>query len=125
MSCVGHTLYRVDDRDEIQRATLATPVLDEAKRVARVEVTRIVLPPGRAVGAHTHPVPVVGYVVDGRIRFQIDRQSEEELAPMAAFYEPANARILHFDNASRSEPATFIAFYLLDVDDREVIRMEQ
>ena len=108
---------------EIVRTGLATSVLHEAKRVARVEVTQISLPPGRAVGAHTHPIPVVGYVADGRIRFEIDGQPKQELARGFAFYEPANTRIARFDNASPTESATFIAFYLLDESDRELIRM--
>ena len=29
-----------------------------------------------------------------------------------SFYEPKNTIILHFDNASKDKPMTFIAFYL-------------
>jgi hypothetical protein len=31
--------------------------------------------------------------------------------------------MLHFDNASDTDPMTFIAFYLLDENDRELIGM--
>jgi hypothetical protein len=31
--------------------------------------------------------------------------------------------MLHFDNASHTEPMTFIAFYLLDENDSELIHM--
>jgi hypothetical protein len=31
----------------------------------------------------------------------------------SAFFEPANGKIVQFDNASPQDPATFIAFYLL------------
>jgi hypothetical protein len=34
----------------------------------------------------------------------------------AAFHEPAGARILRFDNASREEPLEFVATYLLQGD---------
>lgn len=40
-----------------------------------------------------------------------------------AFFEPANTKILHFDNASAIEPMTFIAFYLLGKGEDELIRM--
>jgi hypothetical protein len=30
---------------------------------------------------------------------------------------------VHFDNASATQPMTFIAFYLLGEDERELIRM--
>ena len=32
----------------------------------------------------------------------------------SAFFEPADARILHFDNHSDTEPMVFVAFYLLN-----------
>jgi uncharacterized protein YjbI with pentapeptide repeats len=40
----------------------------------------------------------------------------------AAFYEPADAIIANFGNASDTEPMTFVAFYLLD-GEQELIRM--
>jgi hypothetical protein len=41
----------------------------------------------------------------------------------SAFLEPVNSKIVHFDNASSREPATFIAFYLLGEDDQKLIEM--
>jgi hypothetical protein len=41
----------------------------------------------------------------------------------SAFFEPADKKILRFDNASLGEPATFIAFYLLADDGGELIEM--
>ncbi len=40
-----------------------------------------------------------------------------------AFFEPAGKTILRFDNASSTEPLTFICFYLLDQNENELIRM--
>jgi len=40
-----------------------------------------------------------------------------------AFFEPHNKTMLHFDNASDTDPMTFIAFHLLDGNDRELIHM--
>jgi hypothetical protein len=40
-----------------------------------------------------------------------------------AFFEPAAVQIAHFDNASASEPATFIAFCLLGAGEHELIEI--
>jgi hypothetical protein len=40
-----------------------------------------------------------------------------------AFYEPANTKILRFDNASTVEPAGIVTFYLMSRDDKQLIPM--
>ncbi len=47
------------------------------------------------------------------------------LSAGSAFFEPADTRVLHFDNASTREPATFIAHYLLAEGDERLIEMLQ
>ncbi|MDF1795188.1 MAG: hypothetical protein P1U63_01495 [Coxiellaceae bacterium] len=42
-----------------------------------------------------------------------------------AFFEPANTNIVQFDNASDSEGASFIAYYLLDKAEDELITMHE
>ena len=44
-------------------------------------------------------------------------------SPQIVRIPPLGIRIQHFDNASESEEATFIAFYLLAANERELIRM--
>jgi len=39
------------------------------------------------------------------------------------FFEPANASIVKFDNASRDVPAEIVCFYLTDSPDRPSIQM--
>jgi quercetin dioxygenase-like cupin family protein len=82
----------------------------------RVEAYRVELPPGQAAGPHTHSGPVIGYVERGRIAFVRDGQPVRELRRGDVFFEPADQTIRRFDNLSGSEPATFIAFYLLSGD---------
>jgi quercetin dioxygenase-like cupin family protein len=82
----------------------------------RVEAYRVELPPGQPAGPHTHPGPVIGYVERGRIAFEQDGRPVRELGPGDVFFEPAGETIRRFDNLSGSEPATFIAFYLLSGD---------
>jgi quercetin dioxygenase-like cupin family protein len=61
--------------------------------------------------------------VTGEIYFQIEGAAGRPLRPGDAFFEPANTRILHFDNASGGEGASFIAFYLLGPQKNELIRL--
>jgi quercetin dioxygenase-like cupin family protein len=109
----------------IERRALLTAVLDDNPAVDRVELAQIELAPGQATGLHLHPCPVVGYVVGGAIRFQVDGKAEAILEPGDAFFEPADARVLHFDNASNRQPATFVAAYLLSKGEDRLIVMLQ
>jgi quercetin dioxygenase-like cupin family protein len=109
----------------IERRALLTAVLDDNPAVDRVEVAQIELAPGQATGLHLHPCPVVGYVVGGAIRFQVEGKAEAILEPGDAFFEPADARVLHFDNASNRQPATFVAAYLLSKgEDRLIVILQ-
>jgi quercetin dioxygenase-like cupin family protein len=108
---------------EIHRKSLLAAALSDAKLIERVEVQQIDLPPGQTVGLHRHPCPVVGYVSTGAINFQIEGEPTQRLSSGDAFFEPSGARVAHFDNASQSLGATFIAFYLLANGQRELIEM--
>ena len=43
--------------------------------------------------------------------------------PVTPFFEPANVPIPHFDNSSDTEPAAFIACYLLAPGQDQLIEM--
>ena len=87
-----------------------------AAYVDRIDGHRVRLRPGQATGLHIHPGGVAGYVTEGEIAFQIEGRPAETLRSGNVFYEPPGARVQRFDNLSASEPATFIAFYLLTGD---------
>jgi quercetin dioxygenase-like cupin family protein len=70
------------------------------------------MPAGVSAPRHLHPSPVIGYVVKGKVLFQIEGEEKKILKEGDAFYEPRNKRILHFDNLSSNEPLTFVAIYL-------------
>ena len=106
----------------IQRKALLSAPIEGSKIVERVEIKEIELSVAQATGLHLHPCPVVGHVVEGEIAFQIDDQPEKILRSGDAFFEPANTRILRFDNVGPGR-AKFVAFYLLGKDDHELIRM--
>jgi quercetin dioxygenase-like cupin family protein len=99
---------------DIRRTELLTHPLSAAPD--RVEAYRVELPPGQPAGRHFHPGPVAGYVESGLITFERDGQPARELRPGDVFFEPAGEVIHRFDNSSASEPAAFIAFYLVNGD---------
>jgi quercetin dioxygenase-like cupin family protein len=110
-------------REAIVRKPLLTAILDPAKLTSRIEVKEIEFKPGQATGLHLHPCPVAGCIAKGTVFFQVEGEPVKTLKAGDAFFEPANAKILHFDNASATEAMTFIAFYLLGKDEDELIRM--
>jgi quercetin dioxygenase-like cupin family protein len=97
----------------ILRKPLLTAILDPAKSTGHIEVKKIALQPGQATGLHLHPCPVAGYIAKGSAYFEVAGEPARALNTGEAFFKPANVKILHFDNASQTEPMTFIAFYLL------------
>jgi quercetin dioxygenase-like cupin family protein len=102
--------------DKIIRKDLQ-PIFMEQK-VKTVEIQEITFSGGQTAPKHLHPCPVVGYIKSGSVLFQIEGQDAIIIEEGNSFYEPKNATILHFDNASKEKPMTFIAFYLKE--DNEV-----
>jgi quercetin dioxygenase-like cupin family protein len=107
----------------IVRKALLTATIGGVEAIRRIEIKSITLAPSQRAGLHRHPCTVVGYIADGAILFQIEGQPAKILNRGDAFHEPFNDRILHFDNASDSALATFIAFYLLDSGEEQLIEM--
>lgn len=95
------------------------PASNPAVRIVRG--ARIRLAPGQPTGLHFHQASVVGIVMEGSIRFQPEGEAMRVLHAGDCFFEPANHVISHFDNASDSEPAVFVAFYLTDDLSRPLI----
>jgi quercetin dioxygenase-like cupin family protein len=108
----------------VRKGLLSAPIAG-GRKVSRVEIKQIDLQPGQETGLHRHPIPVVGYIARGAIRFQLEGGPLLVLPAGSAFFEPANTRVLHFDNASSEEAATFIAHYLLGEGDERLIEMLQ
>ena len=92
--------------------TRELPPLDGGKLAATlVEVT---YDPGGANAAHQHPCPVVGYVLEGRLRMQIDGQPERVYGVGDTFYESPTDVHRVSANASDDQPARFLAYFVCD-----------
>jgi quercetin dioxygenase-like cupin family protein len=107
----------------VGRKALLTAVMNGASPVGRVQIMEIEFKPSQRTGFYRRPCAVVGYVADGAISFQIEGEPAKTLRRGDAFYEPMNARVAHFDNASETAPAKFIAFYLLSPGEDQLIEM--
>jgi quercetin dioxygenase-like cupin family protein len=90
----------------------ALPQLDGSHlAVTTVEVTYA---PGGSSKPHTHPCPVIGYVLRGAVRMQVKGGSESVYKAGDSFYEAPNGVHLVSANASLTEPATFLAYFICD-----------
>ena len=72
--------------------------------------------PGEASSPHSHPCAVIGYVVEGALRTQVNGESETIYKAGESFYEAPNG--VHFvsANASSTEPAKLVAYLICDHD---------
>jgi quercetin dioxygenase-like cupin family protein len=103
-------------RKELYKASIGT------QPISTVDVREIVFQPKQITGLHRHPCPVVSYVVEGTIKFQIRGEKMQIINAGQVCYEPAGAVVEHFDNASDRASAKFIPYYLLN-GQKELIEM--
>jgi quercetin dioxygenase-like cupin family protein len=91
-----------------------------SQKVSVVEMKEVTMPGGQAALKHSHPCPVIGYVLSGNVLFQIEGEESLILKEGDAFYEPKDKTILHFDNALRDKPLTFFACYLKEGNEETI-----
>ncbi len=84
----------------------------EPRNVDLIEVGDFHFLPGQKGPTHTHDAPAIGYVSQGTIYYQVEGQAAQILKTGDAFFEPTTSRIMHFDNASKTEKAVFTDFNL-------------
>jgi quercetin dioxygenase-like cupin family protein len=82
----------------------------------KVTVVEVSYAPGSGSAPHSHPCPVIGYVVAGALRTQVKGEPEAVYRAGESFFEPANAVHLTSANASSSEPVKFVAYFTCDHD---------
>jgi quercetin dioxygenase-like cupin family protein len=108
----------------LEREPLLEEELPSANPSVRmIKGARIKFAPGQPTGLHRHPVSTVGVVTAGSFHFQLEGKSVRLLKAGDSFFEPAGHTILKFDNASASEVAEIVCFYLADSKERPPIEM--
>ena len=108
----------VEPSGEHERAQIAfshvLPVLDgNHLKATIVEVT---YGPGESSPPHSHPCAVIGYVLEGALRTQVQGESEAIYKAGESFYEAPNGVHKISANASDSKPAKFLAYFVCDHD---------
>ncbi len=102
-------------------ASPQTPVPSAAKELARHALTgpqtgmeailvEVSSAPGATSSAHRHPGFVLGYVLDGEMRFAINGQGAKIVKAGASFFEPAGALHSTGGSAKPGESVRFLAF---------------
>jgi len=61
-----------------------------------------------------HPSPVIGYVIDGVLRTQVEGESEHIYHTGQTFYEAPNGIHQVSANASQTAPVKFLAYFVCD-----------
>lgn len=90
------------------------PALDGAH--LKVTLVEVDYGPGEASPPHSHPCALIGYVVEGTIRTQVKGEPETIYKAGASFYEAPNGVHLVSANASSTEPAKLVAYFVCDRD---------
>jgi quercetin dioxygenase-like cupin family protein len=108
----------------LKREPLLEEELPSANPTVRlIKGARIKFAPGQPTGLHRHPISTVGVVTAGSFNFQQEGKPVQLLKTGDGFFEPAGHTILKFDNASASDPAEIVCFYLADTKERPPIEM--
>jgi quercetin dioxygenase-like cupin family protein len=95
---------------ELARHALTGPF--EGHEAVLVELNIV---PGRISSGpgHRHPGPVVGYIVEGQMRFAIDNQPEQLLPAGRTFFEPSGALHTTSGSARTDGPTRVVVFMLV------------
>lgn len=92
----------------------ALPQLDGTH--AEVKIVEVTYAPGGSSTPHSHPCPVIGYVLEGALRMQVKGEPEAVYKVGESFYEAPNGTHQVSANASTTAPAKFIAIFVCDHD---------
>jgi quercetin dioxygenase-like cupin family protein len=69
--------------------------------------------PGASAPEHRHPGPILGYVVDGEMRFAINREPDQIVPAGGTFFEPPGVLHSTFGSASSDAPVRLVAFLVV------------
>ena len=93
----------------LKRTPIVKHNISPDKNVTSVSVVRIDYQPAQRTGRHLHPMPVIGYVLEGSFVVKISGGKEVHYTVGQSIYEPADTIIEQFDNDSSTKPAVLIA----------------
>jgi len=80
----------------------------------KVTLVEVRYGPGESSKPHSHPCPVIGYVIEGAIRTQVRGEAEAVYTAGQSFFEAANGAHIVSANASTDKPVRFLAYFTCD-----------
>ena len=80
----------------------------------QVSVAEVTTPPGVVSPRHQHPGFVLGYVLEGDLRFQLAGEPERVIHTGEMFYEPPGSVHAVSGSASPTKPVRFLAMILAE-----------
>jgi len=81
------------------------PVSLDGWQVTFLELT---FPPGMTSPKHSHPGFILGYILEGEYRFQVEGEQEKVLSTGDVFYEAPGSIHLPSSSASTTQPARIL-----------------
>jgi quercetin dioxygenase-like cupin family protein len=94
--------------------TQALPQLDGSH--LKATVVEVTYAPGTSSAPHSHPCPVIVYVVKGALRAKVKGEPEAVYRAGESFYEAPNGVHEVSANASKTEAVKFVAYFVCDHD---------
>jgi quercetin dioxygenase-like cupin family protein len=99
---------------EQSRVILAQTLPQLDGRDLKATVVEVTYAPGGSSTPHSHPCPVIVYVVEGALRAQVRGEPESTYQAGESFYEPPNGVHQVSANASQTEPVKLLAYFVCD-----------
>jgi quercetin dioxygenase-like cupin family protein len=93
---------------ELARYALTGPL--EGFDAVLVEVN---FKPGASAREHRHPGFILGYVIDGQMRFGVNNEPDQIVPAGGTFFEPSGALHTAFGSASPDAPVRSVAFLVV------------
>src|SRR5258708_24137682 len=105
-----------EEKNERARVTLShdLPRLNGDKLT--VTVVEVNYGPGESSTPHSHPCPVIGYVLEGTLRTQVKGEPEPIYKAGESFYEAPNRGHLVSANPSHTTSTKLLAYFVCDHD---------
>jgi quercetin dioxygenase-like cupin family protein len=85
-----------------------------ARGQLRLKLVEVTYGPAAASKPHSHPCPVVGYVVEGVLRSRVEGEAEAAYRAGESFYERANSVHAVSANASGSARTKLLAVFVCE-----------
>jgi quercetin dioxygenase-like cupin family protein len=103
-------------KQERARVVFSQRLQEMNRKQLKATLVEVSYGPGESSTPHSHPCPVIVYVLQGAVRTQVKGGRETIYKAGESFYEASNGVHLVSANASATSPAKMLAYFLCDHD---------